>query len=102
MKTKSIIATGIAVALVALTAPAWAQQHHQKDYQLQLSAGGGVSSFIEDASDLTKVGGSWDVRVRLRTPLPIGAEIGDVGTANGVSDMLSANPPHGLILRKGF
>jgi opacity protein-like surface antigen len=98
MKSKSRLASGIALALVALTSPAFAKD---RGYEAQVSAGGGVAGFITDASDQTKVGGAWDVRVRLRTPLPIGAEIGYVGTANGVSDRMAVNAPNGIILGDG-
>jgi opacity protein-like surface antigen len=96
MKTK--LAGGIALALVVLASPAFAKD---RGWEAQVSAGGGVSGFITDASDQTKVGGEWDVRVRLRTPLPIGAEIGYVGTANGVSDRMAVNAPNGIILGDG-
>jgi len=99
MKTTQKLAMGIGLVVAALASPAWASE---KDYDLQLAAGGGVSGFIEGAADQTKVGGSWDVPLRLRTALPIGAEIGYVGTANGVSDQMSVNAPNGIILSNGF
>src|SRR5215831_5041272 len=94
-----ILAAALALGLLASAAPAWAKGN---GYEALVSAGGGVTGFITDAADQTKVGGAWDVRVRLRTPLLIGAELGYVGTANGLSDRMSANAPDGIILGDGF
>src|SRR5207245_7847148 len=80
MKSTQRIGTGIAIALLALASPAWARDH---GFEAQVAAGGGVTGFIEGAADQTKVGGAWDVRLRLRTPSPIGVEVGYVGSANG-------------------
>src|SRR5262245_36001516 len=96
---RKTIGTVTTLALALLAQTAWAKD---KGFEAQLSAGGGVSGFIEEAADQTKVGGAWDVRVRLRTPLPIGAELGYVGTANGVSDRMAASAPNGVILGSGF
>jgi opacity protein-like surface antigen len=98
METKSRLTAVVALALASLASPAWAKD---RGYEAQVSAGGGVSGFITDAADQTKVGGAWDVRVRLRTPILLGAEIGYVGTANGVSDRMAASAPNGIILGDG-
>ena len=89
-------------ALALATAFASTAQAQEKDLELSIAAGGGVSGFITNMADQTKVGGSWDVRARLRTRFPIGAEIGYVGTANGVGDRMATNAPNGVILGNGF
>ena len=95
MNGKRIFTTGIAIALAGLTSSARA---NEKPVSVELSAGGGVSGFIEGASDLTQVGGQWDVRARLRTPILLGFEIGYVGTANGVTGLLEQNAHDGIIV----
>jgi len=99
MNGKRIFTTGIAIALAGLTSSARA---NEKPVSVELSAGGGVSGFIEGASDLTQVGGQWDVRARLRTPILLGFEIGYVGTANGVTGLLEQNAHDGIIVGNGF
>jgi len=99
MKSTHKIATGIAVAALALSSPAFAKGN---DFDLSVGVGGGVSGFIEGAADQTKVGGAWDVRLRLRTPILIGAEIGYVGTANGLSDRMAPAAPDGVIIGDGI
>jgi hypothetical protein len=47
--------------------------------------GGGVTGFATDEMmNLTTVGGSWEARVAIGTQLPIGLEIGYLGTAQGL------------------
>ena len=101
MKRISKIAASFSMALAALASPAWAEQNGRA-ISAELSAGGGVTGFIEGASDVTKVGGQWDVRLRLRTPIPLGVEVGYVGTANGVSASLAEGAPDAIIVGNGF
>ncbi len=47
--------------------------------------GGGVTGFASDAMmDLTNVGGAWEARVAIGTQLPIGLEVGYLGSAQGM------------------
>ena len=71
-------------------------------YDVNVAAGAGVSGFIEDAADATKVGGAWDLRVRVRTPAMLGFEVGYVGSINGLSDHLASTTPDGFIVSDGF
>ncbi len=47
--------------------------------------GGGVTGFASDAMmDVTNVGGAWEARVAIGTQLPIGLEVGYLGSAQGM------------------
>jgi hypothetical protein len=65
----------------------------------QLSVGGGVADFADDASrHLTKTGGMWDVRFLAGDSTVIAGEVAYVGTANGVNNVMATFAPNGSII----
>jgi hypothetical protein len=69
----------------------------------QLSLGGGVADFADNASKhLTEVGGMWDVRLLVGESLFVGAEFAYVGTANKVNNVMAQFAPNGTILGTGL
>jgi hypothetical protein len=74
-------------------------QHAPMEPRLNLSVGGGVADFADDASrHLTKVGGMWDVRLLIGESTAIAGEIAYVGTANGVNNVMAQFASNGTIL----
>jgi hypothetical protein len=64
-----------------------------------ISAGGGVADFADDASrHLTTVGGMWDVRLLIGENTWIAGDVAYVGTANGVNNVMAQFAPNGTIL----
>lgn len=80
-----------------LLAPAIA--HAQQVQPWELSAGGGVSDFVQDtASHVTRVGGAWDVRIMYGAWSLVAGELAYVGTANGLAEVMAPYALNGSIL----
>jgi hypothetical protein len=66
---------------------------------LELSAGGGVADFADNASrHLTHAGGQWDVRMMFGALSPLAGELAYVGTANGVNNVMAQFAPGASII----
>jgi opacity protein-like surface antigen len=83
---KSIVLAAVAALFVSSLARA--QELGTRIDSLQ--AGAGVSDFTgAAASALTKLGAEWDVRLGLHLNVPIGVEIGYVGSTHPVNNVLA-------------
>src|SRR5690242_14835681 len=92
-----VIVCGLAAAATAVPGRAPAQPPIAN-----LWAGGGIADFTgRTAEDLTRVGAEWDLRLRLRSRLPIALELGYVGTSNAVNHVLAADAPEATIIGHG-
>src|SRR5262249_17122137 len=67
--------------------------------QIRIALGGGYASFISrELQDVTQGGGTWDFRVILGAHSPVGIELGYVGTANGIKNVMAATIDPNAIL----
>jgi len=73
--------------------------HYTPMPRFNISAGGGVADFADDASrHLTTIGGMWDVRLLIGENTAFAGEVAYVGTANGVNNVMAQFAPNGTIL----
>ena len=67
---------------------------------IDMEAGGGISDFTgAAASNLTKLGAEWDVRVGVHLPIPFKFEVAYEGSTHPTNEMLATFAPGGPSLR---
>src|SRR5215831_11295729 len=97
------LATAFAIAIAAL-AVSWiarAQSYESVDslYGLQISAGGGVIDFSNDAAaHLTTIGGMWDVCLLAGSDQIVGFEAAYTGTVNDFNAVMFDFAPNASII----
>jgi hypothetical protein len=97
IKTASIMATLVAGAGVA-AADDVEDYWPASEYGMELSAGGGVSTFAGDRMQSnTDAGAMWDVRYVMGTRSPIALEAAYVGTTQGIDSIFGDGPSAALI-----
>jgi opacity protein-like surface antigen len=103
MRIASVLAAQIAVLSVSLASRIANAEPAIPWPRLNLSVGGGVVDFSDDAArHLTKLGAIWDVRALLGENTPVGVELAYVGTAHGLNNVMQRFAADGTILSNAF